>query len=147
MKFQLILDKTAAETVVATVHAPSALTDHIEALVMQHSGTDTVQAYNEDDIVLLPFRDIECLFVSGGKTYAVCADGERFRLKARLYELEQCAPAAFIRINKSAIANIKQLERFSATYAGGVNAIFKSGYTDYVSRRCFADIKRRLRST
>ena len=60
--------------------------------------------------------------------------GERCRLKLRLYELEAMLPASFIRINKSALANEAHLERFT---------VFRSGYREYVSRRCFAEIKRR----
>jgi len=30
------------------------------------------------------------------------------------------------------------------TYSGAVDAVFKCGYRDYVSRRCLAQIKRRF---
>ena len=49
----------------------------------------------------------------------------------------------FIRINKSALANEAHLERFTASFNGAVDAVFRSGYREYVSRRCFAEIKRR----
>ena len=38
MKYKLIIDKTAEESIVATVHAPSALTQQIEDLVCRFSG-------------------------------------------------------------------------------------------------------------
>ena len=38
MKYRLIIDKTADEEVVATVHAPSALTEQIENLVRASQG-------------------------------------------------------------------------------------------------------------
>ena len=50
-----------------------------------------------------------------------------------------------IKINKSSLANRKQIERFSAAFSGSVDVIFKSGFRDYVSRRCFADIKKELK--
>lgn len=146
MKFRICIDRTGEEQVVATVHARSALTDKIEALVMQYSGADQIPAYTEDDMMLLPFSRIECITVQDGKTYAINTNGEKLRLKLRLYELEQMVPTCFIRINKSSLANEKRLERFSATYSGGVNAVFRCGYTEYVSRRCFAEIKRRFDS-
>ena len=92
---------------------------------------------------MLPFSDIECITVLDGKTYAVACSGERLRLKLRLYELEAMLPASFIRINKSALANEAHLERFTASFNGAVDAVFRSGYREYVSRRCFAEIKRR----
>lgn len=143
MKFQLIIDKTKEQEVVATVHERSALTDTIEQLVMQYSGSDKIPAYTEDDMKMLPFGDIECITVLDGKTVAIDRNGTHYRLKLRLYELEKLLPASFIRINKSTLANENRLERFSAAFSGGVDAVFRCGYREYVSRRCFASIKRR----
>lgn len=143
MKFTMIIDKTKDEEVVATVHAPSALTEKLEALVQQYSAVDRVAAYTEDDMILLPFGQIECITVLDGKTYAIDTKGTRYRLKQRLYELEAILPPSFVRINKSAIANENRLERFTASFSGAVDAVFRCGYKEYVSRRCFAAIKRR----
>ena len=144
MKFTLIIDKEKDEEVVATVHGPSALTDEIEALVMKYAGTDRIPAYGDDDMKMLPFSDIECVTVLDGKTYAIDSQNRRYRLRQRLYELEEMLPSSFIRINKSTLANENRLDRFAVTYSGGVDAVFKCGYTEYVSRRCFAQIKRRF---
>ena len=144
MKFKLIIDKEKDEELIATVHERSPLTDQIEQLVMQHTGTDRIAAYAEDDIKMLPFADIECITILEGKTYAIDSHNKRYRLKQRLYELEDMLPSSFIRINKSALANENRLERFTASFSGAVDAVFKCGYTEYVSRRCFAEIKRRF---
>lgn len=144
MKFKLIINKETDEQIVAMVHSRSALTDKIEALVMDHSGTDRIPAYTEDDMKMLSFSDIECITVLDGKTYAIDTRNRHYRLKHRLYELEELLPASFIRINKSALANEDRLDRFAVTYSGAVDAVFKCGYTEYVSRRCFAQIKRRF---
>lgn len=146
MRFKLVIDKTQEETVVATVHERSRLTDEMELLVLQHDGSDRIAAYTEDGMRMLPFSDIECITVLDGKTYAVTRSGERCRLKLRLYELEAMLPASFIRINKSALANEAHLERFTASFNGAVDAVFRSGYREYVSRRCFAEIKKEVRS-
>lgn len=144
MIFKIIIDKQAEEAVVATVHESSSLTDRIEELVLESEGKDKIIAYREDDMVRLSFSQIECITILDGKTHAIAADGKRYLLKQRLYELETILPGSFFRINKSALANETHLERFTATYSGGVNARFKSGYEEYVSRRCFAQIKRRF---
>ena len=146
MKFSLVIDPNKEEAVVATVHAPSPLTDRIEQLIQEYTGSDKLTAYREDELLQLPFSQIECITVLDGKTYAIDTKGQRYRLKERLYTLEAMLPSSFIRINKSAIANENHLDRFVATYSGGVNARFKSGYEEYVSRRCFAEIKRRFTS-
>ena len=143
MKFRLIIDKSAEEEIVATVHDRSSLTEQIEALVMAHCGADRVAAYGEDEIRMLAFPDIECITVLEGKTWAIDCRGNRYRLKQRLYELEEILPSTFIRINKSALANETHLARFAVCFSGAVDAVFQSGYREYVSRRCFAEIKRR----
>lgn len=144
MKFKLIIDREKDEEVAATVHERSPLTDQIERLVMQHTGTDRIAAYTEDDMKMIPFADIECITILDGKTYAIDTSNTRYRLKLRLYELEEILPSSFIRINKSALANETKLDRFTASFSGAVDAVFKCGYTEYVSRRCFAEIKRRF---
>ena len=93
---------------------------------------------------MLVFSDIECVTVLDGKTYAIDSKNQRYRLKHRLYELETLLPSSFIRINKSTLANENRLDRFAVTYSGSVDAVFQCGYREYVSRRCFAQIKRRF---
>lgn len=143
MKFKVIVDKTKEEEIVATVHEPSALTEQIQQLVMEYTGTDRITAYNEDDTKILKFQEIACITVQDGKTYAMDIKGKQYRLKQRLYELEAILPPSFIRINKSAIANETHIQKFAANFSGAVDVVFRGGYREYVSRRCFAQIKRR----
>ena len=152
MKLTIVIDESKEEEILATVHGPSVfteklkalVTDHSEAgLVADHSEVGLVTAYREEDMVLLAYEQIECITVLEGKTWAIDVKGRRYRLKQRLYELEQCLPGHFIRLNKSAIGNERRLERFTAAFSGAVDAVFKCGYREYVSRRCFAAIKRR----
>jgi len=128
--------------VVITAHQRNALIDEIEMLISKH--TDRIPGYTEDDIKMLSVSEIECVTVLDGKTYAIDSENHRYRLKQRLYELEEQLPSSFIRINKSTLANEGALDRFTVTIVGSVDAVFKCGYTEYVSRRCFAQIKRRF---
>ena len=146
MKFRLIIDKEKDEEVVVTVHNRSALIDEIEALIQNQAGIDRITGYTEDDVKILSVSEIECVTVLEGKTYAIDSKNRRYRLKQRLYALEAQLPSSFIRINKSTLANERALERFAVTIAGSVDAVFKCGYREYVSRRCFSEIKRRLKT-
>lgn len=143
MKFRLVIDKTKPEEIIATVHDRSTLTEQIEALVLQYSGSDRIVGYAEDDMKMLNINQIECITVLDGKTWAIDHQGNRFRIKQRLYELEPILPSTFIRINKSSLANESYLDRFSVGFGGSVDAVFRCGFREYVSRRCFAEIKRR----
>ena len=142
MKFKLIIDKEKEEEVVITAHQRNSLIDEIEVLLSKHA--DRIPGYIEDDIKMLCVSEIECITVLEGKTYAIDSKNQRYRLKQRLYELEQQLPPSFIRINKSTLANEACLDRFQVTYAGCVDAVFQCGFREYVSRRCFAQIKRRF---
>lgn len=142
MKFKLIIDREKDEEVIVTAKERSPLVNEIEALISKHAGR--IPGYTEDDIRMLAVSEIECITVLDGKAYAIDSQNQRYRLKARLYELENTLPSSFIRINKSALANEAALERFAVTYTGAVDAVFKCGYREYVSRRCFSQIKRRF---
>ncbi len=144
MEFKLIIDPTVPQQVVVTAKERSPFTDQLQLLVMEHNGTDSVAAFGQDDWQMLPFAQIECITVVDGKTYAIATDGQQYRLRQRLCELEPLLPGCFIRIHKSALANQQHLQRFAAGFGGAVDALFKSGHKEYVSRRCFAEIKRRF---
>ena len=143
MKYRLIIDKNAEEEIIAVVHAPSALTQQIENLVCSHSGADSLMGYRDDEMRRLAFSDIECITIIGRKVIAIDADGARYRIAERLRDLEGMLPSYFIRINKSSLANEHRIAKFEAVFSGGVDAIFQSGYKEYVSRRCFSEIRRR----
>ena len=143
MKFSLIIDKSQEEEVIIRAHNPSALTEQIEALILAHNQADRIAAFTEDEMRILKFSQIECITVLEGKTTAIDTKGTHYRLKQRLYELEPILPTSFIRINKSSFANETRLKEFTATFSGGVDAVFQCGYREYVSRRCFAQINRR----
>lgn len=144
MIFKLIIDSKAQEQVVATVHCRSPLTDELEALVTGANRTDELNGYTDEDVVILKIPEVECVYVEEGRTFAVYSDGTTYRLRGRLYELENRLGQGFVRINKSALANWSRIRRFKASIAGAVDIEFKSGYTEYVSRRCFSQLKRRF---
>lgn len=143
MKYKLIIDKNAEEEIIAIVHSPSALTEQIESLVRGSTGPDGLVGYREDEMRRLDFREIECISVIDRKVIAIDSRGEQYRLHERLRELEEILPPCFVRINKSALANTERIARFDTVFSGGVDAVFRCGWRDYVSRRCFAEIRRR----
>jgi len=143
MKYKLIIDKQAEETVTAVVHAPSALTARIENLVLSYTGADSILGTREDEMRPLAFEEIECITIRDRKVLAIDTRGEAYRIQERLRELETILPAYFIRINKSTLANEQRISHFQAVFSGGVDAVFRCGYREYVSRRCFAEIRRR----
>ena len=143
MKYKLIIDKNAEEEIVATVHAPSDLTQQIENLVCNYNGIDYIIGYSDDEMRKLTFQEIECITIIDRKIIAIDINGNHYRLGDRLRDLEEILPSYFIRINKSTLANEHRILKFKTVFSGGVDAIFQCGYREYVSRRCFAEIRRR----
>lgn len=143
MKYKLIIDKNVEEEIIAMVHEPSSLTEQIENLVCSYSGADFLMGHNEDEMRKLLFEEIECITILDRKVIAVDTAGNQYRIQDRLRDLEDILPSYFIRINKSTLANEHRIKRFDASFSGSVDAVFRCGYREYVSRRCFAEIRRR----
>ena len=143
MKYKLIIDRNVEEEIIAIVHAPSSLTQQIENLVCSFSGADSIMGYREDEMHKLSFGEIECITILDRKVMAIDTKGNRYRLRDSLRDLEEVLPSYFIRINKSTLANEHRILRFDTMFTGGVDAVFQCGFREYVSRRCFAEIRRR----
>ena len=145
MKFKLIINKECDEEIVAKVHSASELTKKIEDLVLSYHGEDEIVVHSDYELVTLKYADIECITIIDRKLFVIDKAASKYRLSGTLSDIEASLPTYFIRINKSTLANERRLSCFKTTFSGGVDAIFKCGYKDYVSRRCFAEIKRRYK--
>ncbi len=145
MKFRIVIDKNSEEEIIARVHSPSSLTQQIENLVCSFSGIDSIIGYRDDELRKLSFDEIECITIIDKKVIAIDTEQQHYRIQVRLRDLEELLPSYFIRINKSTLANEHRILRFDAVFSGGVDAVFRCGYKEYVSRRCFAQIRRRYK--
>ena len=143
MRYKLIISKDAEEEITVIAHAPSSLTQQIEDLVRSYSGDECLMGYRDEEMRKLTFTEIECITILERKVIAIDGLGNQYRIQERLRDLEEILPSYFIRINKSTLANEHRILRFDAAFSGGVDAIFLCGYREYVSRRCFAEIRRR----
>ena len=143
MKYRLIIDKEGEEEIIAKVRTPGRLTEEIENLVNAYMGNTGISVSDSNEMMRIEYSDIECITVIDRKVYAIDKTGAKHKVSQRLCDLERELPAYFIRINKSALANENRIARFNTVYSGAVDAVFACGYKEYVSRRCFAQIKRR----
>lgn len=143
MKFKLILDKEREEEISVVAHCANDFVAKIENMVMEHNGKNGIYVYRDDEITHLEFSDIECITIIDRKVYVIARDGNQYRSNKKLCDIEMELPTYFIRINKSSLANERRIKSYKTTFSGAVDAIFKCGYKEYVSRRCFANIKKR----
>ena len=145
MKFKLIIDEKIEEEIVAKVHSANDLTRKIEDLVISYTGNNEITVHGDYEILTLKFTEIECITMIDRKVWIIDNAGNKYWTTGTLSDIEKTLPSYFIRINKSSIANERKISCFKTSFSGAVDAIFKCGYKDYVSRRCFAEIKRRYK--
>ncbi len=143
MKFNLIVDPNKEEEITIVSNSANDFVAKIENLVMAYNGNDEIIAYADNEVTSLKFSEIDCISVIDRKTKIISSSGKTYRISDTLSCVEKKLPNYFIRINKSTIANERSIKSFVTGFGGSVDAIFKCGYRDYVSRRCFSQIKKR----
>ena len=144
MKFKLLINPKKDEFVQARVHQENDFTKELKDFVLTNGNSNQLLVYDDKDAITLSLDDIALITIIDDKTYDICNNQKQYRIKKRIYQLVNELPKHFWRINKSSIANRYQISRFAETQMAGINIIMKNGLTDYVSRRCFAKIRKEL---
>lgn len=141
MKCRIVIDPTRDEEVVIYAHEASERAEQIRRFV---TG-EVAPLYGQDgaEFVRLSTDEISRFVIEGGHLMAVCGS-KRYRMRERLFEIEEAMPDGFVKINQSCIARIKAMVRFEATVGGSLKVVFKNGEWDYVSRRQLKAVKERL---
>ena len=141
MKLRIVIDKNHDEQILIYAHEKTALICDIEQLVNNDSFDLT--GYGETETIKLNLNEICCFITEENKVYALTEKG-KYRLKSRLYQIEENLNDNFVKINQSCIANIKKIDKFKASVGGALTVIFKNVYEDYVSRINLKNVKERL---
>ncbi len=141
MNLKIIIDPERDEEIIIYAHKKSPLTEAIEQLVSEN-GIEII-GHNETQSVKLNPNEICCFSVIGEKVFAQTLSGD-YRIKSRLFQLEEKLPENFVKINQSCIANIRMIERFDSSISGSLLVRFRNGTSDYVSRRQMKKVKERF---
>lgn len=144
MKFKLLVNPPKKELVQAQVHQENDFTQELKKFVLTNGSSNQLLAYDDKDVITLSLDKIVLITIIDNKTYAICTNKKQYQIKKRIYQLVEELPKYFWRVNKSSIVNRYQISRFEETQTASVNIIMKNGLTDYVSRRCFAKIRKEL---
>ncbi len=141
MKCTVHIDPAHEEEVVVFAHERNRTVEEIERIAT--TSESKIIGYQGEQFRPLDPREISCILIEDQKTYAITRDG-RYLLKMRLFELEEILPERFIKINKSALANLDAVTSFGVSAGGALTVHFRGGHTDYVSRRQVAAVKEKL---
>lgn len=141
MKCQTIIDEKREEEVLIYAQKRSSLVDEIERLV--ESNNLTLKGTKDDKIIIINPLDVTCFISQNNKVFALIGE-EQYKIKERLYQLEEMMDENYIKINQSCLANIKRIDRFSSSLGGAIMVLFDNGYKDYISRRELKNVKERM---
>ena len=140
MDIKIFIDKTKDEQILIYAHEKTPLIDEIKRLVTE-STLDLV-GYTDTEAKKINLLNVNCFISEDNKVFAL--SDEKLQIKLRLYQIEDMLDDNFIKINKSCIANIRQIKKVRATFSGAISVIFDNGYEDYISRRNLKSVKERL---
>ena len=141
MKCQTIIDEKREEEVFIYAQKRSSLVDEIERLV--ESNNLTIKGTKDDEIIIINPLDVTCFISQNNKVFALIGE-KQYKIKERLYQLEEMMDENYIKINQSCLANIKRIDRFSSSLGGAIMVLFDNGYKDYISRRELKKFKERM---
>ena len=142
MRYTLLIDPDREEEVVVYVHQKNKLAERIEELVTNEPSE--LIGYTDDEIVKLDIDEISAFLVEKGAVWAISQHGRRYRLKLRLYQLEELFSSQFIKINQSCLVNVEKIRAFDTTLGASLRVTVEGGYRDYVSRRQVKAVKERI---
>ncbi|MCI8711260.1 MAG: LytTR family transcriptional regulator [Ruminococcus sp.] len=116
----------------------------ISMLEKENANSPALVAAKDKKTYFIKPEDISLIRAEGRDI--ICYDKlkNRYGLDKPLYELENTLDANFVRISKSAIANINQIHHVEASFNGTMELVMKNGITDYISRRFRKNFKERL---
>ncbi|GIN72015.1 transcriptional regulator [Bacillus sp. J14TS2] len=145
MKISLDIDQDHEQTRV-TIHCKE-LDDSIQDILDFLKGKETEFIIGKDGEMqhILKPNDIHYFHTEAETVVAVTSVGS-FKLKEKLYELEEILPSSkFVRLSKSVIANLHELSRFEPSFNGTLCVHFKSGAKEYVTRHYVKNIRDSLK--
>lgn len=141
MKFKTIIKEDVEEYVEIYAKKRTKLIDQIESLC----SNDEIEliGYFEDESCLLNVNEVQRIYVENDKTY-VSIEDKKYRIKYRLYQIEELLNDDFIKINQSCLININYIQKFKTSWGGSLLVQLKNKDVDYVSRRQTKVVKERL---
>ena len=149
MKIDVIVDEKYKETEVKIYTSKrdeevDSIIRKIEQASMEKKENIVINAYIDKVAYRVKISNVNRFYTELGSTY-VSADGVTYKIKNKLYELEEkLKNTSFVRISKSEIINVDKILKIDMSFVGTIQVYFIDGSTTYVSRRFIKKVKRFL---
>lgn len=117
----------------------------IEKVITENAGVKSPLVFYKGDVeYYFPLREV-LFFETDTNGISAHTRNDIYRIKYRLYELEERLPGYFIRISKSAILNTKKIFAIDRNLSSASVVSFQGTHKQvYVSRRYYKPLKDRL---
>ncbi len=113
-------------------------------ILEQTSSPVKITFYKNNQEFYFPLENVLFIETEGERIYAHTHD-DAYRIKYRLYELEELLPKNFIRTSKSAIVNTKQIYSVTRNLTASSLIKFAGSHKQvYVSRYYYNSLRERL---
>lgn len=116
----------------------------ISMLEKETANALTLIATKDKKTYFIKPEDISLVRTEGREIVCYDKRKNRYLLDKPLYELENMLDMDFVRISKSAIVNINQINHVEASFNGTMELVMKNGVTDYISRSFRKSFRERL---
>lgn len=142
VKLQISGEYTEPEAEIRADRMSAEVEDAVEYL--QSSGRGRiVPVYAGEKLIVLRAADIYVVRVENEKT--VLYTRERSYVSGRrLYELQKLLGKQFMRVSKSALVNLDELDHAEAALGGMMLLTMRNGSREYVSRHYLPELRRYL---
>ena len=111
----------------------------------QYASAPKITFYKQNQEFYFPLDEVLFFETEGDFVYAHTAD-DAYRIRYRLYELEQLLPPGFVRAAKSTIVNIDKIHSISKSLASSSLICFTESHKQvYVSRFYGRELRMRLK--
>ncbi len=147
MKIRIEVDDTLpdVEVIIRCAHLDDNVRRLQQAVQQQAGAVPAIVFYKDTQEFYFPLADVLFFETEGEVVYAHTAS-DAYRVKFRLYELEQLLPRAFVRVSKSTIVNVKKIYSIRRDLSASSQVEFFGTHKRvFASRRYYPALKNRMR--
>ena len=143
MKVEIRIQKEAA--IPYAVLYASEITPDVQraAALLEGEGSDKLLGEREERLFVLRPEEVYMVRIENEKCLLYTRDSQYLSGK-RLYELEAVLGSGFLRINKSTLVNLQQLDYVEPSLGGLMLLVLKNGARDHISRKYLPAFKQYL---
>ncbi|HGG0415522.1 TPA: LytTR family DNA-binding domain-containing protein [Clostridium sporogenes] len=144
MKIDIQIDDNSKETRV--VIYTSEITEEVQAILnnLKRVQQKYILGMKDERIYILNPDEISFFYSEKGKVFAQTYNLV-YEIKEKLYKLEEnLKGTSFVRISKSAIANVDKIKNLEILFNGNMCINFFDGKQEYISRRYMKKIREYL---